>query len=163
MAQLILHLGSNEGERELFLGDALLRITRRVGPIIRASDIYETSPWGRTRQPNFLNLACRCDTALSPTEVLQQTQHIEAELGRERSVQWGPRTIDIDILSYDQEVIDTPSLTIPHPRIGERRFVLVPLAELAPEWVHPVTGVSVKSLLACCPDQGQVWKWDGQW
>jgi 2-amino-4-hydroxy-6-hydroxymethyldihydropteridine diphosphokinase len=163
MARIVLHLGSNEGDRHLFLGDALLAIGRRLGPLVRASDIYETSPWGRTRQPAFLNLACLCETNLSPAAVLRETQAIEQSLGRIRGERWGPRTIDIDILSYDREVIDTPDLQIPHPRLSERRFVLVPLAELMPKWRHPVSGVGVKELLEQCSDTGKVSPWDGQW
>ncbi len=163
MAKVVLHLGSNEGERHLHLGDALLAIKRQVGEVVRASDIYETSPWGKTRQAAFLNVACLCHTVLSPSDVLKTIHVIEAALGRVRTEHWGPRTIDIDILSYDRLIIDTPALQIPHPRLAQRRFVLEPLAELMPYWTHPVSGKLVTSLLADCQDTGQVVPWDGRW
>lgn len=129
-----LGLGSNLGKREEMLREALERLNRREGiQIDRVSDIYETDPVGYTDQPPFLNLVCKIRTALSPHELLDTVLEIERELGRERLIRWGPRTVDIDVLLYGSEHIDTPDLSVPHPRLMERAFVLVPLADVANE------------------------------
>lgn len=160
MNQVVLHLGSNQGSRELILGDAILAITRRLGSIIKASDIYETAAWGRTKQADFLNLACWCETPLSAQQILRECQSIETEQGRQRLMHWGPRTLDIDLIFFNTAVIDTPSLTIPHPRMMERRFVLQPLADIIPDWVHPKDGRTVAALLTDCNDDSKVWLWE---
>lgn len=161
MNQLILHLGSNQGERHLFLGDAILSINRQVGIVVNASDIYETAAWGNTQQADFLNIACLVHTELSPFEVLAETQAIEQILGRQREEHWGPRTIDIDLIFYNDDVIRESQLEIPHPFLAERRFVLQPLADLAPNWQHPVLRKNVAQLLVECEDEGEVWVWRG--
>jgi len=129
-----LGLGSNVGDRERWLAEAVRRLDERPDVRVAArSPIYETDPVGLTDQPAFLNMAVRIETSLPPESLLQATMGIERELGRVRTVRWGPRTIDIDILLYDDDSVQTPSLTIPHPRLAERAFVLVPLFDVLTE------------------------------
>ncbi len=151
-------LGSNMGDRVGYLRQAvgLLAWVTRVEIV---SSLYETEPWGVAEQPAFLNAVCRVLTTLSPHDLLAETQQIELSLGRKRLVRWGPRTIDLDILFYDDRVIDTPDLVIPHPLLAERAFVLVPLAEIAPGLRHPVLGKTVAELAAEVPDREGVHWW----
>ena len=131
-----LSLGANLGNREETLRMALRRLVATDGvKILDVSSLYETAPWGKTDQPNFLNLAASLQTTLSPETLLALTQSVETELGRVRHERWGPRTIDIDILHIEGIESDTPTLTLPHPYMTERAFVLVPLAEIAPKLV----------------------------
>lgn len=130
MSTVYLSLGTNEGDRLALLRAAVARLAE-LGPVT-ASSVYETAPVGLTDQPDFWNIAVRLETDLAPHDLLAATQRIEADLGRVRTVRWGPRTIDIDIVLFDQLVLDTATLTIPHPRLHERLFVLVPLLELWP-------------------------------
>ena len=115
------------------------------------SSVYETKPWGYAHQPSFLNLVCRVDTNLAPQELLGAAQEVERILGRAPTFRYGPRVIDVDILLYGDRVVDTQDLRVPHPLLGERAFVLVPLAEIAPELVHPELGVSIRELLERLP------------
>jgi 2-amino-4-hydroxy-6-hydroxymethyldihydropteridine diphosphokinase len=156
MTTAYLLTGSNLGQREEFLQKALEQISLRAGRCSGVSSLYETAPWGKTDQPSFLNQAIELETSLSPQELLNVLLEIELELGRTRQEKYGPRTIDIDILLYGNEVIQEPQLQIPHPQLGNRRFALLPLLELAPELAHPVTGISIKALLDQCPDEGLV-------
>ncbi|HDN79443.1 MAG: 2-amino-4-hydroxy-6-hydroxymethyldihydropteridine diphosphokinase [Chloroflexi bacterium] len=158
MALVYLGLGSNLGEREANLREALSRLRGKV-ELKRVSSIYETEPVGYKEQPWFLNLVCSGLTELSPRSLLQFIKKIEQEMGRVPSVRWGPRIIDIDILFYGDLIYSDDELTIPHPRIQERRFVLVPLAEIAPDLVHPVLGIKVRELLAEVEDKARVLKW----
>lgn len=135
MSTVYLSLGTNQGDRLALLRTAVARLAA-LGPVVTSS-CYETAPVGLTDQPDFWNIAVRLETALAPHDLLEATQRIEAELGRTRTVRWGPRTMDIDILLYDHVVLDTPALTIPHPRLHERAFVLVPLLELWPAAALP--------------------------
>jgi 2-amino-4-hydroxy-6-hydroxymethyldihydropteridine diphosphokinase len=139
-------LGSNLGEREENLRAALARLGE-LGPL-RASSFRETDPVGVTDQPRFLNAAAELETDLSPRDLLVKLLEIERELGRDRAAEtrWGPRTIDLDLLLYGDEVLDEPGLTVPHPRLAERRFALEPLQELAPELTLP-DGRRVRDLL----------------
>jgi 2-amino-4-hydroxy-6-hydroxymethyldihydropteridine diphosphokinase len=129
-----LGLGSNIGEREALLIDALRQLHNHPDiQITKRSAMYETDPVGYTDQPPFLNMACRIETTLSSNALLEQVLRVERGLGRERLIRWGPRTIDIDVLLYDNLHITTPTLTVPHPRIMERAFVLVPLLDVLGE------------------------------
>lgn len=130
MSTAYLSLGTNEGDRHALLKAAVARLAA-LGPVT-ASSVYETAPIGVTDQPDFWNIAVRLETDLDPLSLLTATAGIETDLGRVRTVRWGPRTMDIDILLFDDLVLDTPTLTIPHPRLHERLFVLVPLLELWP-------------------------------
>jgi 2-amino-4-hydroxy-6-hydroxymethyldihydropteridine diphosphokinase len=143
-----LSLGSNVGDREANLRAAIERL-----PVLRTSPIYETEPVDYTDQPWFLNLVVEVETHLSPHELLKTTSRIEHELGRTRDIPKGPRTIDIDILLFGDTVMNTPDLQIPHPRMAERRFVLAPLADLAPALRHPVTQRTVREMLAAAPPE----------
>lgn len=127
-----------------------------IGPIVNMSSIYKTAPWGVTNQPDFLNQVIVIETALKPAIVLDQIHSIEKHIGRVRVSKWEARLIDIDILFYDQETIHTNELTIPHPRISSRRFVLVPLNEIAPEFEHPQFHKKIADLLAKCEDTAPV-------
>jgi len=144
--RVYLGLGSNLGDRMSHLNQALQCLERRVH-LTAVSSVYETEPWGLKDQPYFLNLVAIGDTDLSPVDVLAFVKSIEQEMGRRPTLRYGPRLIDIDILFYDDQVIDHPGLQIPHPRLPERAFVLEPLAELAPDLVHPVLGLSITELL----------------
>ena len=149
-------LGSNVGDRRELLASARSEIGRRIGVIEKASHLFETAPWGYTDQPSFINQALCVKTPLTATKVLKAIRKIEDAAGRQRSINWGPRTLDIDILLYDDLMIDTRELTLPHPRISERRFALAPLAEIAGEVIHPQFGLHISELLVRCPDQSEV-------
>jgi len=144
-----LGLGSNLGDREANIEGALRRLalSSRV-KVLKVSSMIDTEPVGGPAQPNYLNAACKVETALRARELLREALRIEKEMGRVRDVRWGPRVIDIDLLLYDTEVISEADLTVPHPRIAERRFVLGPLAEIAPGLRHPVTGKTAREMLS---------------
>ncbi len=148
LGTVILGLGSNLGERVRHLEVALARLRRQIN-IERVSSIYETEPMDVRDQPWFLNLVCTGLTPLKPNAMLEFVHEIERALGRERGrgEPGGPRTVDIDILAYDDRVVETPDLTIPHPRMAERAFVLVPLAEILPDWRHPLDGKTASELI----------------
>ena len=145
--RVYLSLGSNLGDREGYLRAAVARLAALPETRLTAeSAIIETPPWGKTDQPAFLNMAVALDTALTPEALHAATRRIEAEMGRERRERWGPRTLDIDLLMYDGETRDTPTLQLPHPALTARRFVLEPLAQIAPDLV--VAGKTVREWLA---------------
>lgn len=152
-------LGGNMGHRELLLAQAVNLIDQKIGPVLKTSALYETAAWGNQDQPAFLNQAVILTTALSAPETLKQIQAIELELGRARIEKWGSRTIDIDIIFFNGELIDQPDLTIPHPHMQDRNFVLIPLAEIAPEYVHPVLQSTVATLQQQCRDTLEVKKY----
>ena len=156
MHKVYLLLGGNLGNRTLYLQQARESISQRVGSIKQTSRIYETAAWGKTDQPTFLNQVLGVETDLSPEEVLQSINAIEQELGRIRQEHWGARVIDIDILFYDEIVQQSQRLTIPHPQLHLRRFTLMPLAEIAPNLMHPALDQSIKQLLESCPDTLEV-------
>jgi 2-amino-4-hydroxy-6-hydroxymethyldihydropteridine diphosphokinase len=154
--KVYLGLGSNMGNREENLQIAQRFITEKFGTIISLSSIYETAAWGLTEQNAFLNQAVCIETKFSPIEVLQIVLEIEKSMGRIREQKWGARIIDIDILYYANKVISFPDLEIPHPFIQERRFVLVPLCEIAGEFIHPKIKQTNLELLEKCKDSGEI-------
>jgi 2-amino-4-hydroxy-6-hydroxymethyldihydropteridine diphosphokinase len=144
-------LGSNIGDRERNLHAALEQLNAAGIRVVRVSPVYETEPVDLTAQRWFLNLVAEAETGLFPLQLLARTQKIERALGRVRTIPKGPRTIDIDILLYGNIVMNSQGLEIPHPRMTERRFVLVPLADLAPDLRHPVTRKTVREMLDATP------------
>lgn len=154
-----LGLGSNLSNREHNLERALGLLGQRLR-IKQLSSIYETDPVGNINQPRFLNQVCQVQTTLSPQELLSLVKGIEKKLGRRVTKPNVPRLIDIDILLYGSEAIETPELVIPHPRLLERAFVLIPLAEIAPDLVHPVKGMTIKELKEKLKEKQGVFKWE---
>ena len=151
MATAYLSLGSNLGDRLRLIQEAVAALTVEAGPVTALSSLYETEPWGFSSPHRFLNVALALETTLSPETLLAVTQHIERDLGRtHKSVdgRYADRTIDIDLLFVGDAVLDTPALTLPHPRLHLRRFVLEPLCEIAPAMLHPLLRKSVSQLLA---------------
>ena len=153
-----LGLGSNLGDRERSLRTAIAEL-RKISRIISVSSIYETDPWGTTPGGKYLNLVAGIDTGLPPAELMTEIIRIEEGMGRKRTRKWEPRIIDIDILFYDDIIIKNKDITIPHPLIAERRFVLIPLVEIAGYFTHPVYDTTVKVLLEKCEDGGTVIEW----
>ena len=161
MAQAVLLLGGNIGDRYFYLSKAKEFISKRLGTLRKASSIYETEAWGFDSNDKFLNQVLVVQTNLSPHELLDKTQKIEQLLGRVRNINqmgYSSRVIDIDILFYDSEIIETPNLQIPHLQLHHRKFALIPLAEIIPFWIHPILGETVENLAINCKDKGIVRK-----
>lgn len=147
MTVAYLGLGSNMGDKEQNIRDALNKLSANPRiKLLKLASLYETSPWGNTDQDWFLNTVVEIDTDLSPQELLKVMSQVEEELGRVREQRWGPRTLDLDILLYGEDKVNEPDLQIPHPRLTQRAFVLVPLAELNPNMTLP-DGQSLKALV----------------
>lgn len=140
-----LALGTNLGNRLANLRAAIKSLAPEI-IVLSESKIYETPPWGVENQPDFLNMAVKCETALEPESLLKRLKQIEVQVGREKTFHWGPRVIDLDILFYDDLILESESLIIPHPHLHERAFVLVPLAEIAPGLIHPVLKKNIQEL-----------------
>jgi len=138
MNRVFLLLGSNLGNRQQYLQQAIELISARIAPVIKTSSIYETQSWGKNDAPDYLNQVVTLETEIPPTELLRKILDIELMLGRKREEKWGSRTIDIDMLFYGDEIIDDENLQVPHPELHKRRFTLEPLEEIAPGLVHPV-------------------------
>ncbi len=155
-----LGLGSNLGNREENLDKALELLAQRMR-IEKQSSVYDTEPLGNADQPRFLNIVCQVSTRLTPEGLLSLAKGIESKMGR-HSKTGEPRPIDIDILLYGDMVVDTPDLVIPHPRMAERAFVLVPLNEIAPNIVHPVSGKKIKEMRKAVKEVQGVFKWEGE-
>src|SRR5688572_14977179 len=145
-------LGTNLGDRKKNLSIARNAIEVSVGPILKASSIYQTEAWGKTDQPDFLNQALEVQTTLSPEDVLAEILKIEQTMGRTRDAHWGERTIDIDILLYESKMVSSSSLTIPHPQLPNRRFALEPLAEIGSDVIHPILQLTIQAILEQCSD-----------
>jgi len=163
MEKCYLLLGSNTGDRLAYLEKASEAISSIAGPITRCSSVYETEPWGFEDNKTFLNQVIELHTDMQAAELMEKILDTENKLGRMRSPgssRYISRTIDIDILFYGQQVIDQPGLTIPHPRLHQRRFTLVPLSEIAPGMLHPVLNKSISDLEKICPDHLKVTKYN---
>ena len=158
MNKAYLLTGGNLGNRMDYLSIAQKLVKDCCGKIKQTSAVYETAAWGLTDQPSFYNRLLVLETYLEPEKLMETLLSVEAQMGRQRSIKMGPRTIDIDILMIDDIVMNTPLLTIPHPRLHERRFALVPLAEVAPGLIHPIFKKSIATLLQECTDQLDVHK-----
>ncbi len=156
MNTIYLLLGSNEGDRKNWLRQAVDALNAKAGEVVQLSALYETAAWGLEDQPDFLNQAVQVNTLLDSRQLLEVVQSIEQDLGRQRVVKWGQRTLDIDILFFNREMIDNPELKVPHPHLQERRFALQPLAEIAPALVHTVFNKTIATLLDECPDPLEV-------
>lgn len=151
-------LGTNLGKRVLNLKSAVNFINKDIGLVLLKSKIYETEPWGVTDQPNFLNQVLKINTNLSPQNCLKNCLEIENKMGRERLRKWGERLIDIDLLFYNDLKINTLDLVLPHPRLHERNFTLVPMEEIAADYIHPLFNKTMYELLDICRDDQSVFE-----
>ena len=144
MAIAYIGIGGNLGDREKNVQDSLSLLAKEGIEVVQVASLMETSPYGGVKQPNFINTVCQIKTALLPLELLKTLQGIESKIGRTLTVRWGPRLIDLDILLYDDLIVEEESLQIPHQDMLNRDFVLKPLVEIAPEVIHPVTGRTIR-------------------
>lgn len=158
MNKVVLLLGSNMGDRHFNLEKASVEINREFGKISRHSSVYETAAWGNTNQKKFLNQVVILSSALPAEEMMKRIISMEEKMGRIRKEKWEPRIIDIDILFFNDEVISTPNVIVPHPGLHERKFTLKPLAELIPGFIHPVLRKSIAELLEELNDPLEVTK-----
>lgn len=149
-------IGGNEGDKRGYLSRARRLIADAGAEILQTSALYETAAWGKTDQPSFLNQALRIRTLLDALPLMQTLLEIETTMGRVRSEKYGSRRIDIDMLFFNETIIGLPELTIPHPELHNRRFALTPMAEIAPDYIHPLLHRSIKDLLSACTDPLEV-------
>ncbi len=147
----VIALGSNMGHREDTLKEAMIRMERQCGTIVCRSSMIETRAYGYTDQADFMNMVLLLETMMEPLDLLHALQSIEKELGRVRTIHWGPRTIDLDIIFFEDRVIDHPELRVPHPDFRNRDFVLIPAAEILPDYLDPETGLTLQELLRNLP------------
>lgn len=140
-------LGSNLGDRKLNLAIAVTKLTQQLGKVIVKSSIYETAPWGKTDQPGFLNQAIVISSEIPALQLLSMILAIEQQMGRVRLEKWGQRLIDIDLIFNENEVLNTENLQLPHPEMHKRKFVLVPLVEIAPDFIHPIFNQKISEIL----------------
>lgn len=155
-AQVYLLLGTNIGSRFANLQIACAHLQKRIGNIKKRSPVYNTKPWGLSDQPDFLNQALMIETTLSPEKLLDALQEIEQEMGMHKERKWGERLIDLDILFYNDDIVESERLQIPHALMSERRFVLMPLNDIASGLLHPVLNQKISQLLKSCKDPLQV-------
>lgn len=161
MNKAILLIGGNLGDRTGHLQQAVEQIDKQVGKVEKISSLYETAAWGHVEQPDYLNQAILVSTGMDARTLLQTVLAIEHNIGRIRRQKWGARVIDIDIIFYNDAIINEPDLKIPHPQMQFRQFVLVPLKEIIPDWQHPVLHQSVSTLLENCTDTLPAIKYNG--
>lgn len=152
MTEVFLLTGGNLGNRLEYLAKAKEHIEKKCGAVLQQSSLYETAAWGNEEQGAFLNQVLKIETDLTPEKLLHAIFEMEKDLGRKREMKYGPRTIDIDILFYGDAIVDQKGLKIPHPQIQNRRFVLTPLNEIAPNKIHPLLDKTISQLLAECRD-----------
>jgi len=160
--EVFLLLGSNLGNRQAILNEAIAHIEAQIAPISAKSSVYQTAPWGVLAQPSFLNQVVCFQTVLHPIDILQRALKIEQIMGRERRERWDARLIDIDLLYCGSVIVKMADLMVPHPRLHERRFTLVPLAEIAPKFVHPVFKQNNQQLLDNCVDTGYTFVYEAK-
>lgn len=153
MNDLLIGLGSNQGNRTANLALAHRLLSRNVGIVSKESPVYQTEPWGVADQAAYYNQVLWIKTVFSLEDAFRKCQIIEQKMGRQREEQWGPRIIDVDVLYYNQEQVHTEALTVPHRHLHERRFVLQPLSDIAPDYQHPVFQKNTTELLAACTDE----------
>lgn len=159
MNQVYLLTGGNMGDREKNLIAAIEQINLHCGLIIKRSSLFETAAWGNTEQPSFLNQALEVETKLSPRQLMRCILKVEKLMGRVRKEKYGPRIIDIDMLLYADEIHNYKLLTLPHPEMQNRRFALLPLSEIAPDLIHPISKKTIAELLKECKDELEVKKY----
>jgi 2-amino-4-hydroxy-6-hydroxymethyldihydropteridine diphosphokinase len=148
-----LHLGSNQGDRKVQLARAIQMIEESIGPVLSSSAMYETDAWGKTDQNDFINIALEVEHYLTPNQLLKTVNKIEDQIGRVRFEKWGPRLIDIDIIFMEDTIVDTKKLTIPHPLMHKRNFVLYPMVEIAADFIHPILNEQLSHILEDCEDE----------
>jgi 2-amino-4-hydroxy-6-hydroxymethyldihydropteridine diphosphokinase len=159
MYRIFVGVGSNIGEREKFLDKAVAALRKLPGTkMVWTSSVYESEPWGNPNQGKFLNAVAELESDFAPGSLLKEVKSIEENIGKRSSERWGPREIDIDILLYDGLVEQTEEICIPHKELGNRKFVLIPLKEIAPDVVHPVNGMTIEELAGACKDTTRVVK-----
>jgi len=156
MAVCILHLGSNIADRRKNIETAYEQIEKEIGKITKKSKLYQTAPWGNKTQDKFLNSAILTISTLNPFEILQKINSIEKTLGRRKKIKWGPRIIDIDIIFYDDLILQSEFLNIPHPHYNDRNFVLLPLFEIIPFYKDPISSKTITQLTRECTDKSKV-------